>query len=115
MPETVRLVVEAVVAVIIVVEAYGRSEAMEDVAVKYEPMMRSARMLPCTESFWLGEVVPMPTLPLSATRKLVAVEEPMTKELTPAAALMASLAQGVVVPMPTRVEVAMRPPMPSLS
>jgi hypothetical protein len=43
-PETMRLVVEAVVAVIIVVEAYGKTEAVEVVAVKY-----AATVWPLTE------------------------------------------------------------------
>jgi len=59
-----------------VVEAYGKVlavvaeevmaptkvEAVVEVEVKYEPMMLFPKMSPATESFWPGEVVPIPTL-----------------------------------------------------
>jgi hypothetical protein len=50
-PDTVRAVVEA----------YGKVEAVEVVAVKYAPTT-----CPTTESLAYGEVVPMPKLPLAA-------------------------------------------------
>ena len=59
-----------------------------------------AKTSPCTDSFEYGVVVPMPTLPLLSTRKLVAVEEPMTKAGMPALLVTERLAKGEVVPMP---------------
>ncbi len=34
-----------------------------EVAVKYCPMIALPKISPATESFWPGEVVPIPTLP----------------------------------------------------
>ena len=69
--ETKRLVVLAVVAVIMVVEANEKVEAlplaavMVPVAVMFATLVMSPekKALPCTESFCAGEVVPSPTLP----------------------------------------------------
>ena len=63
-PETVRLVVDALVeksevAVKAVLLAYGKIEASDEVAA-----YREARTSPATESFMDGEVVPMPREPL---------------------------------------------------
>src|SRR3989338_10589153 len=44
---------------------------------------------------------PIPTLPFLSTRKLVALEDPITKLACPAGALTESNAPGLVVPMPT--------------
>ena len=60
------------------------------------------RAEPATEKREPGEVVPMPTKPLFATMKLVAVEEPMTKDgpVMPEG-LRESNPKGEVVAMPT--------------
>jgi len=67
-PETIRLVVEAVVAVIMVVDAYGKVEAPMPVTVSVPVAVRLAserlpenKLLPWTESVDAGVVVPMPT------------------------------------------------------
>ena len=68
-PETMRLVVDAVFAVTIVVEAYGKDEAVEDVEVKNPANAFVPRSeLPVTERVLQGEVVPRPRLPLLAKR-----------------------------------------------
>ena len=38
--------------------------AVVEVLVKYDPMMLLPNMSPATESFWPGDVVPMPRFPL---------------------------------------------------
>ncbi len=52
-----------------------------DVPVKYEPMMLLPRMSPATESFWPGDVVPIPTLPVLEIRIRSDVPIPMVKLL----------------------------------
>ncbi len=65
------------VAVILVELAYGRTEGtVVDVAVKYEPMMLLPRMSPATESFWPGDVVPIPTFPFASTSTTEVVATP---------------------------------------
>ena len=59
--------------------------------------------LPSKSAFPNTPTEPMPTLPLFATNRLVAVEEPTTSwgaELL-SGAVMESFAHGEVVPMPT--------------
>ena len=60
-----------------VVEAYGKVEAAEEVAVKYEARTKlSNEPIPATESFQLGEVVPRPRLPALSILNL-SVREPV--------------------------------------
>jgi len=47
----------------------AKVEAVVDVPVNDEPMMRLPRMSPATESFWPGVVVPIPTLPVVSFTK----------------------------------------------
>lgn len=69
--EVMRFVDEAVVAVIIVVLAYGNVDAVEVVAVKYPAVAElPSADAPSTESFAYGEVVPIPTLPEVKTVKI---------------------------------------------
>ena len=52
--------------VIAVVEAYGNTEAVEEVAMNEEAVSLPAmKELPMTDSFQFGEVVPMPTRPFT--------------------------------------------------
>jgi hypothetical protein len=58
-----------------VVEAYGKTEAVVDVAVKYPATTSPPNTAePPTESWRYGDVVPMPTLPLAMIVKSVDVE-----------------------------------------
>ncbi len=63
------------VTVMAVDEAYGNTEAVVLVAVKYEPIMLFPRMSPATESFWPGVVVPIPTFPPVVAKYAHPVEE----------------------------------------
>ena len=68
------------------------------------PTPKSA--LPATESSWLGEVVPIPILPLESIMSAVEVEVSVDVEIVKRGAVfddraaMERLAHGVVVPMP---------------
>ena len=64
------------VEVMAVVEAYGKVEAVEEVAVKYEVRTKESKEpMPATDSFQFGEVVPMPTLLLRESTYKVSVSK----------------------------------------
>ena len=59
----------------------GRVEvAVVEVAVKYEPIKLLPRTSPATESFWPGDVVPMPT-PVAFTVRVGSELKPTMKLL----------------------------------
>jgi Na+-transporting methylmalonyl-CoA/oxaloacetate decarboxylase gamma subunit len=99
-----------------VVEAYGKVEAVVEVAVKYDPIILFPRISPATESFCPGEVVPIPTFPPDVAKYAEPVEEIAVVEAygkVEAVVVVAvkydpttwptteSFAYGLVVPIPT--------------
>ena len=79
-------------------EETGSAEVRESEEAVTDP---EEKMLPWTERACEGLVVPMPTFPLLVMMKLVAVEEPTTKEgaaLLVAVGLMERIPHGVEEP-----------------
>jgi hypothetical protein len=108
-PEIQRFVVEAVVAVIMVVEAYGKVDAEDEVEVMVPPTKRLLEMYPepCTAKREPGVVVPTPTFPLLSTVRRVVVAEAVDEAIannvvfvSPLFAWIDSFANGEVVPIP---------------
>lgn len=85
MPLTVSAVVEAygnvLAAVAVEVITPANVEAVVEVDVNDEPMMRLPKMSPATESFWPGVVVPIPTLPFTGASAVSPVFKSTTNAL----------------------------------
>ena len=81
LPPTENAVVEAYgkvfAAVAVEVMAPANVEAVVEVEVNDEPIIRLPKMSPATESFWPGVVVPIPTLPAAVIRMRSAGAAPL--------------------------------------